>query len=336
MSKIDILYHFNDKYAVYAGISLTSLFEHNRHLDMRIFILGEEISYDNYERFMHLAEIYQRKLIFLDTQNLVTMMQNINLPNYRGSYAANMRLFVAKVIPDDVKRLIYFDSDTIIVDKIDELVEMEMQDYPVAMVIDSLGFEHKKDLGISGNYYNTGMIVYQMDVWRRKQYNKKIIEHVKKIRSHYPMPDQDLLNIVCENKILTLSPKYNLQPVHVAFTWRLYSKIYRDMGYYSEKDIEDAIATPVVYHFFRFCGEFPWNKNCVHPDAEIFEQYLRISPWKEYEKKAAELCFPFIIEKILYRFSPKWLFLLVFKYAHDQMVHKANAISLKNEVYGEL
>ena len=43
--KLDVLYQFNEKYAPYAGASIASLLENNKHMDqIRIFILGEELS----------------------------------------------------------------------------------------------------------------------------------------------------------------------------------------------------------------------------------------------------------------------------------------------------
>lgn len=336
MCKIDILYHFNEKYAPFAGISMTSLFENNRQIKrMRVFVMGEGLTEESLEKFSQLSAKYQREMIFLDIDNLIKMMQNINMPNYRGSYAANMRLFVSDIIPDDVERLVYFDSDTIIAGSLDEIIGMDLQDYPIAMVIDSLGFEHKRELKIKGNYYNSGTIVYQMDIWRREMYSYKIIEHIKKVRSHYPMPDQDLLNIVCENRIMTLNPKYNLQPVHVVFPWNLYYWFYGKKGYYSREEVEEALRDPVVYHFFRFCGEFPWNRNSAHPDEAIFDKYMRMSLWKDYVKVNADLSLPFRIEKIMYKFLPKPVFMFAFEQAHKRMVHRANLLSLKNEVYSE-
>lgn len=334
MRKIDVLYHFNEKYAPYAGVSITSLLKNNKHFDeIRIFILGEKISEESTEKLEMLAKKYNREMIFLNTRHLVKMMKKINMPVYRGSYAANMRLFLAEIVPEDVDRLLYLDSDTIVEGKLDEIATMDLQDYPIAMVMDSLGFAHMKELGLEGNYYNSGTIVFQMGIWRREGYENKIIDHIKSVRSHYPMPDQDLLNVVCENKIYTLSPKYNLQPIHVIFPWKLYNRVYGKTNYYTRDEVEEALSDPVVYHFFRFCGEFPWNRNSVHPDTEIFDKYLAASPWKNYIKVEADLGIIFKIEKWMYKTFPKWLFIIVFEMAHKEMVHRANAKSKKNEIY---
>ena len=334
MLKINFLYHFNEKYAPYAGTSMTSLLENNKHFDdITIYALGEGLSQDSFDKFKELISRYRRKIIFLDTEQLIVLMKKINIPDYRGSYAANMRLFLTDIIPLEVKQLVYLDSDTIIEGKLDEIAKIDMRDYPVGMVLDSLGFDHKRELGIKGNYYNSGIIVFKMDLWREGHYTEKIIEHIKNVRSHYPMPDQDLLNIICEGRILTLDPRYNIQPIHLVFPWHVYHAIYREKGYYNQTCVEKAIKNPVIYHFFRFCGEFPWDQDNVHPDSELFDRYLKISPWNGYKKVQRRLNLAFRIEKWMYRYLPKMVFICAFEAAHRQMVHKANLLSLKNKVY---
>ena len=78
MLKIDVLYQFNEKYAPYAGTSITSLFENNKHFDtIRIFILGEDLSEDTEERLRLLAAGYGRTLSSVDTCGLMCMMKKM-------------------------------------------------------------------------------------------------------------------------------------------------------------------------------------------------------------------------------------------------------------------
>lgn len=334
LKKIDILYHFNEKYAPFAGTSITSLLENNKHLDeITLYIMGEALSDESIHKFIKLVVDYNRNIVFLDTEKLIELMKKINIPDYRGSYAANMRLFIADILPETVKRLLYLDSDTVVEGKLDRVIDLDMKEYPLAMTVDSLGFAHKRELNITGNYYNSGTIIFQMDIWRKEMFTYKIIDHIRNVRSHYPMPDQDLLNVLCQGKILTLGPEFNLQPIHVVFPWKVYKRVYGKNEYYSEEMIDEAVKNPIVCHFFRFCGEFPWNKNNVHPDSEIFDYYLGLSPWRSYRKEPAKIGLAFQIEKLMYRYLPKEIFIFAFEMAHKKMVHKANKISLKNEIY---
>ncbi|MBO6133641.1 MAG: glycosyltransferase family 8 protein [Lachnospiraceae bacterium] len=330
--KLDILYQFNEKYAPFAGASLTSLLENNRHFDqIRIFILGEGLSKLSEQRFRTLTANYGRHMSFVNTDSLLHMMRGLSMPAYRGSYAANMRLFISYVLPDDVDRILYLDADTIVTGKLDSLAELPMEDHPLAMALDSLVRMHKKRLGFQKDdyYYNSGVILFSMETWRRDRCSERIANHVKNVRAWYASPDQDLLNVVLKGEILRLPAKYNIQPVYLAFPLKSYLRTFGSRGFYSYGEIRESLENPVIYHFFRFVGEFPWNRDNLHPDNDLFDAYLALSPWKGYEKQKARGGITFKFEKFLYKRLPKWIFIKIFRVAYEDFIRKANRDSLK-------
>ena len=330
--KIDILYQFNEKYAPYAGTSLTSLLENNKHFErIRIFILGEDLSSNTEQKLRTLAANYGRMLTFVNTDTLMVMMRRLSMPSYRGSYAANMRLFLSYVLPEDVERLLYIDSDTIVTGSLDELATMPMERHPLAMSLDSLVRRHKKHLGFLKDdfYYNSGVILFSMEDWRKARCSERIANHVRNVRAWYPSPDQDLLNVVLKGEILKLPPKFNIQPIYLAFPLRAYLRTFGSRGFYSLNEIKESLETPVIYHFFRFIGEFPWHKDNVHPDNDLFDKYLAISPWRNYEKQSSEAGIIFRIEKRLYKRLPRRIFIRIFRLAYEDFIRRANKDSLK-------
>lgn len=329
-----ILYQFNEKYVPYAGVSITSVLENNNDLDLMIWILGEELTEGSIKKIQGAVEAYGQKVTFIDTTMLIAKMKALDMPTYRGSYAANMRLFLPEVIPCDVDKILYLDADTIVDNSLYELFRMNFMSSSIAMVMDSLGELHKEEIGLNkeNGYYNSGVILFDMNKWRENHLTQKIVDHVKNVRNNYPSPDQDLLNVVCRDTIATISPKYNFQPVHVAFDSKVYYKIYAKSFYYSKEEIDEAKENPIIYHFLRFIGEFPWNKNNVHPDAKLFDKYLAISCWKEYEKQEAKLSAFIKIERIMYKCVPQALFLRIFKICHRMFYKKANKMAVKNKI----
>lgn len=330
--KLDVLYQFNEKYAPYAGASIASLFENNKHLDqIRIFILGEELSQFSCARFRTLSAEYGRCLSFVNTESLMVLMKEMNMPSYRGSYAANMRLFLSFILGDDVDRILYLDADTIVTGKLDELCTIDMGDHPVAMCLDSLVRRHKKRLGfnMADFYYNSGVILFSMDKWREKRCSERIADHVKNVRAWYASPDQDLLNVVLKGEIMKLSPRYNIQPAYIAFQLKDYFRTFGGKGFYTPEELRSGIISPVVYHFFRFVGEFPWHRNNVHPDNDLFDKYIAISPWNDYVKQPADSSFLLKFEKILYKRLPRGVFIRIFRIAYEDFIKKANKDSLK-------
>lgn len=320
MNRLNVFFQFDNNYAVYAGVSLTSLLENNKSVDnIHIYILGDNLSTNNLNRFQHLETIYKNCTInLIDANKTVDKIKELHIPSYRNSQAANLRLFFDQLIEDDIERIIYIDSDTIINDSLLPLINSNLHGKTVGMVIDAIGREHKAHLNFSPNelYYNSGVILYDVSKWKEKKYSEKIVLHVTKIRSDFVSPDQDILNQVLKNDIQCLPMKYNYQPIHSILCAKNYLKLYGSNGYYSLEEIVSTAQTEVIFHSYRFLGEFPWHKNNLHPDSKLFDFYLNKSQWKDYIKLPASVNFIMKIEKILYRLLPKYLFMKIFKFVY--------------------
>lgn len=330
--QINVLYQFNDKYAVYAGVSITSLLENNKQAEeINVYILGEELLEDSIQKLKLLAKKYNRNIIFKETKEIIEKMKIWGLPSYRGAYSANLRLFLPLILDETEKsmRILYLDADTIVNQSVNMLFDMDMQGYAIAMALDSLGEKYKRKIGLKKNekYYNSGVILFEMGNWIKYRCTERIISHIKIVDSRYTSPDQDLLNIVCKNEIMCLQANFNLQPIHLAFRIKDYYKCYGEMGYYEEKMLKEAINDVVIYHCFRFLGEFPWHLGNIHPNNKLFDKYLLLSPWKEYVKKKANVDFSIKIEKILFKILPKGVFLYIFTFFHNIYVGKGREIA---------
>lgn len=332
--RLNILYQFNEKYAPYAGVSVFSLLQNHKELEeINIYILGENLLEKSMNRLREMTSEFKRNLSFIGTKELVRKMKALDMPAYRGSYAANMRLFLDEVLDESVDRVLYLDADIIVNGNLANLIEADMQEKTIGMVLDSLGASHKKQIGLADAdpYFNSGVILFDLHKWRERKYSERIARHVVEQRNNYPAPDQDLLNIVCRNDIFRLDISYNFQPIHAISSGKQYFGIMRPKVYYNREALEKQKEDIAIYHCFRFIGEFPWDKDNLHPFTEIFDEYMRQSPWRDYRKSAAELGFPIKIEKILFRILPRSVFLYVFKIAHALFLYQSNRDALKNK-----
>lgn len=331
---MNILYQFNEAYAPFAGASVTSLFEQNKKAgEITVYILGEGLSKDSIRRFDELARQYERTITFLNADAAMERMRELNMPTYRGSYAANLRLFLTDILPEAVERILYLDADTIVCDSLAEVYTLDLGEKVIGMAIDSLTKRHKRDIGLTQDeeYYNSGVILFDMKRWRQAGCTERIIDHVLHVRSHYPAPDQDLLNVCCRGDIFRLPIRYNLQPIHLAFSYRQYHCFFGQKSYYDKEEIERAVKSPGILHFFRFVGEFPWHENTLHPDRAAFDNYIALSPWHDYQKEKAQVGTVLKIEKCLYRVLPRGIFIMLFKLSHMLFIDRANKDSLKKK-----
>lgn len=331
---MNILYQCNDNYAPYCGVSITSLFENNKHIEnISVFILSDDMSHENQSKFMLLAEEYGREIMIVDSNPLNKKLEQLGIPMYRGSYSTNFKLFAYELLDCKIERLLYIDSDTVVVGDISELFEINLNNCPVAMAQDSLVINHKEDIGLNKQnpYYNAGVILFDMCEWKKQQCSDKIIEHVKTVRAHYPAPDQDLLNVVFKNRIFQLLPEYNMEPAYYMFSFKNYYKTFKNPCFYSRDILEREKNNPKIIHFFRVMGEFPWHKNNMHPFNDLFDKYLAISPWFDYEKKDSNISWVFRIEKMLYKALPECIFIRLFHLSHIYFMKKSDKLSLKNK-----
>lgn len=332
---LNILYQFNEKYVPYAGVSIVSLLDNNKECDsICIYLLCENVSTESKVRLRGQIEKYNRQSVIIDASDVVEKIKKLGINSYRNSYATNIKMFVNDFIPDTVGRLIYIDCDTIVEGDISELASIEIDGCPIAMSLDSLCKNHKKEVGFDKNdsYFNGGMILYDMKSWHDERCEEKLVDLLCDGRTTYMAPDQDMLNIALKGRIYDLGPKYNLQPMHFVYSYKLYYKYFGFGNYYSQECIDDAVESPKIIHTFRYLGQFPWHKDSLHPCTDRFDKYLAMSDWKDYQKQVTEKNdFVFKFERWMYKVFPHPLFIMIFKMFYELFLWKANIDSKRKK-----
>lgn len=291
-----------------------SLFQNNTDMEhIRVYAVLDEVSEENKQKLRKIAQQFKRELVLVDAAPFKQKLNQWNMPMYRGSYATNYRLFFDKLISPDVEKLFYLDCDTLICGSLKDIVCQKMDDYVAAVVLDSLGVRYKeKILGLQKEapYFNAGVLVIDVKNWQKFHITDCMLHHIQRVRSRYCNPDQDLLNIILQGKVLILGPEYNFQPVHRSYSDGAYDWVYGLAHYYTPAQLDFARKNPVILHAYRFLGQFPWHSANKHPDTPIFDYYLAKTPWKDYKKKTTSCnSMVFKIERALYSLLPKVLFL---------------------------
>lgn len=336
-SVLNVMYLTDNNYVVFAGVSIISLFENNKNIDViNVYVIDDSIADENKKIYKQIAERYGREIIFLDLSRGLEILQEMKAPQYRNSYTTYLKLFAFDLLPEDVDRIFFIDSDSIVVGCLEEMISFDMQGKMVGAVRDGISHPYKVALGYpeEDSWFNMGVMLVDVHKWKSDKAQQKVIEQLKK-RNAYIAVDQDILNITQHGNICTLHPKYNATPHHYIYSYDKFMKALPQKGFYDKKTIEEANKEPVIRHFERFIGESPWNKNSVHPYTELFDSYLKISPWKDYEKKIARKTIILKIEKILYKLLPHDVFLkiwaMAFKHYLDTNNKKMiNSSNIKN------
>jgi lipopolysaccharide biosynthesis glycosyltransferase len=125
--------------------------------------------------------------------------------NSRSSYTpyAYMRL-ILDILPDTPSKMIYLDTDIVVVKDLGLLFDIDMTGHDVAMALDEAGHRY-----ISKTYCNSGVLLLNMDeIKKRGTFVKcrKMVNNLVMI-----MPDQTSLNRISKKSRIVLPKKFNSQ-----------------------------------------------------------------------------------------------------------------------------
>ena len=189
MAKLNVVYACDDNYAPYACISMCSLLENNRNFEeINIYVVLSKVSQKNRDKLKEQAQRYQANFIPVDAAEIIQEIQKLKIPEYRGSYASNFRLFFHKYMSEDAEKFFYLDCDTIICDDLKEIYEKDMGENCAFVVQDSLTCKYKQLLGFQPEepYFNSGVMLINVKNWKEKKCTERMLEHLRTERAaHY-------------------------------------------------------------------------------------------------------------------------------------------------------
>ena len=307
---LNVLVQSSDFYCPFAGVMLTSLFENNKDVPkITVYYLGSNISDENMKKLNVLFQKYGREMIYIDGKQVDEMLRTYGTPMYRGSYSPYYKLFALDMINDDIDQLLYIDSDIIINNSLKSITDIDLNDKTLAMCYDLISEKYKQKLGITGGYYNTGVILIDCKRWKENKCCSQIIDHMKNVHASYPIVEQDMLNILFNDSIQVLHLKYNLIADIMLYNdcdW--VKSIYGIEKYYDRSTFDEALKSPAVIHCFAAVTNKPWYKNSGHPVSELWDKYLKISPWKDFAYLEGKLAFKRVVNRVMYKTLPKSLY----------------------------
>lgn len=280
--EIVVVYSSDDNYAQHTGVSILSLLDNNKHFDdIHIYVIDNEISKINKENLKAIISCYKRKITFIDFSKYKEMLK-LNM-QWDISLSAYARLFISSILPSNIDRVLYFDCDTVIIDKIDELWNQDIEDCYVAGVSDTVSSTTKSAVGISGeeNYINSGMLLINLKRWREENIQDKFIKFIDSNKGSVTHHDQGVINGVLCKKSKVLNPKFNLMTVYYIMKREDIISYYGiDNEFYSDEVINESLRNPVYIHFTPGFTTRPWIKGCKHPKRQVYLDYLDKTPWK--------------------------------------------------------
>ncbi len=208
----------------------------------------------------------------------------------RFSSCTHFRLFDVPDHCGDLERVVYLDSDVVLMSPADELLYMDLRGKTAAAAVDLPAHATLDAPGVLPGwpgrerykgrpYFNSGVLVIDLEKWRRTRVSERAVEFLEQYPDSTRFYDQDPLNVALIDDWLILDPRWNLEPGFVGTPsfersvppelWPQYAKW------------EDEAR---IWHFMGSRRK-PWK--ATYPPGKVLDRFLRFVPreaahWLEF------------------------------------------------------
>lgn len=212
----------------------------------------------------------------------------------KWSYTTYYRLFLSDLLPD-CHRIFYLDVDILICDDLSKVFDVDMEDKSVATVQDvclcynkESEVERKRLLRCGhdmSRYFNAGIMLINLDKWRQ---TADFLQRVEEVFCQLPdmvYPDQDILNYMFRDDMISLEKKWNfLTPqldnddlAEEALRYRnniVQQKNFGIIHYAGIKPWKDATLCPLASEWWREARRAGVEGDIIRREAQLIRHYL--------------------------------------------------------------
>lgn len=259
--RMNICASANSKYVRYLYVMLTSLFYSNPIHDIYVYIFEWDFTESDKNVILHLGEKHQNQINFIEVDQ--KRFESFPLSSH-FTVETYFRFLIPSMIPDEVHKILYLDVDIIVRGDLEELFEIDMEEYLFAACPDLIQpelipmkrnlFHRYDDL----RYFNAGVMLWNMDRVRKNVTFEDFMKGGAALGFNLPSVDQDILNYLYYDKTMYID----------AFIYN-YLVIY---------DLENGISSQKA-KILHFCKYNPWQ---IGPKSETYREWWRYAAKTPY------------------------------------------------------
>lgn len=274
--RIDVVVAADRNFARQLAATISGISRFSAGVPHRVFILSD--GYDEaLKSLVATAASESVALTWIDASS--RDLDAAILPDYLPT-ATLFRLRVTDLLPSDVTKVVYLDTDMVILASLRDLWATHMGDTLLAAVRDALcpwaaspRCLDWRQLGLAPStpYFNAGAMLIPLDRWRANDVGGEALDVLRRHVFNYG--DQCALNTVVNGSWTALAPRWNVQGGHFdedALAWIVESP----------DDMECATRDPAVVHFNSFPGwSKPWEPRSTAPYRDAWFDALDRTAW---------------------------------------------------------
>jgi len=261
---IELVIAPDDNVIAPSGVLLNSIARSNPGENIRINVLHVELSEEN----LNVLMAFGRSLGFAMCEN---KMQIAKPKHVRGNMRATwhtvstlLRCYMVDYRGSPIERIIYLDTDTVVIQPLRPLFETKLAGKTAAGVVSVEPRSHLIEHHVEPeDYFNTGVMVIDLNRWRKLNIGSKLEAFMLEHPDKCIFLDQCALNVVLNKDCLKLDNRWN------------YITSSRKLNGF------DSLA---IIHYAG--SRKPWFDPGLHPLGAIYVNYSQGTRWEiGYERK---------------------------------------------------
>lgn len=273
---IHVAFCFDPGYAMPCGVAMYSICVNTPDPVCFHALISHDVTDETRQQMESMAVSHGKTIEFhvIDSSSVDGTYSNADVGYI--SKSTYYRFLIPDILPAGVSKAIYLDGDLITLGSLSPLWDTELgPEEPAAIVCDcgADDVRHHNKIGIplSQPYYNCGVMVLNLDCWRKEDLGSICMRHAQE--HDYPYMDQDVVNVLLGSRIKRLHFKYNCL---ILFLNTPEEDLRLEKGKYFD-EIHEACRRPVILHFVG--DRKPWHEGC--PFSSEWLEYKADSPWKD-------------------------------------------------------
>ena len=299
---IPISMSLDDGYIYPTLVAITSIMENSNLMKKYLFYIlhSPDFKNENQIKLKHLEKKYNGCIIFL-----INMSNNFQFINATVSKEITLPSYYRLTLPDllpNVKKIIYLDGDTLSLTDLQELYDIDMNDYYYKGFLD-ISSDGVDEFTLENDHVIcAGVLLINLEELRKDNMINKMYEFMIKNNKKLIQHDQTIINAVCYKKIGILPSKFGIFNLESVESLIHFSQNYRYKYKYSEIELIDAYLHPSVLHLV----EKPWIK---------FKNCYKANLWFKYANKSGfydEIIKKYTIHKNKWLKKMKFVLIIIF------------------------
>ena len=219
--ELPIFFTVDDEYIPFLAVTLQSLVENSSSKNNYVIkVLYTHINDENKKKIKK----FEKENINIEFVDLNYYIKKVKDKLYTRDYYSNttyFRLFLPDLYPQ-YNKVLYVDSDTVILRDIAELYNIDIGTNLVAGVPDGAVQQVKifqdyveKVVGVAdyNNYFNAGILLMNLDEMRKFKFQEKFLYLLETVKFSVAQ-DQDYLNRLCKGRAKIIDSGWNVMPIN--------------------------------------------------------------------------------------------------------------------------